>query len=120
MSSKGIIHGHLIYSNIASSSRPEPYGRVREAGVARGDIIQFYEAHFKYPGGQSWDGRPDHTAVITGVEPDGVLRVVHQNGAGNKRVQSGKYNMAQLAAGQVRIFRAVGESWVGGKLNAKW
>jgi hypothetical protein len=119
MASQGLIHGYLIYSYIPSPSKPEPQGKVRDAGVARGDIIQLLKAHFKYAGGEAWAGDPDHTAVITGVEPNGVVRVVQQNVAGKKRVESGKYDMSQMVSGEVRIFRAVGENWIG-KLDPKW
>jgi hypothetical protein len=44
---------------------------------------------------------------------------VEQNVGGKKRVQPGKYNLAQMVSGEVRIYRAVGESWIG-KLDAKW
>lgn len=119
MTSQGLVHGYLRYSYIPSSTNPEPQGKVRDAGVARGDIIQLLKAHFKYPGGEAWAGDPDHTAVITGVEPNGVVRVVEQNVGGKKRVQTGKYDMAQLVSGEVRIFQAVGDSWIG-KLDPTW
>ena len=119
MASQSYIHGYLMYSFVQSASRPEPQGKVKDAGVARGDVIQLYKAHFKYPGGEMWAGAPDHTAVITGVDSDGVLRVVEQNVGGKKRVQPGKYNLAQMVSGEVRIYRAVGESWIG-KLDPKW
>ncbi|KAN0115104.1 hypothetical protein V8E51_004648 [Hyaloscypha variabilis] len=120
MASQGVIHGYLMYSYVPSSANTEPQGKVRDTGVARGDVIQLYKAHFKFPdGGQAWAGNPDHTAVITGVEPDGVLRVVQQNSGGKKIVQTGKYNMAHIVSGEVRIFRAVGESWIG-KLDPTW
>jgi hypothetical protein len=34
-------------------------------------------------------------------------------------VGNGEYNMEELVKGEVRIFRAVGESWVG-KLDPRW
>lgn len=119
MASQSYVHGYLMYSFVPSASRPETQGKVKNAGVARGDVIQLYKAHFKYPGGEAWAGAPHHTAVITGVDSDGVLRVVEQNVGGKKRVQPGKYNLAQMASGEVRIYRAVGESWIG-KLDPKW
>jgi hypothetical protein len=120
MVSQGVIHGYLMYSYVPSSANTEPQGKVRDAGVARGDVIQLYKAHFKFPdGGQAWAGSPDHTAVIIGVEPDGVLRVVQQNFGGKKIVQTGKYNIAHIVSGEVRIFRAVGENWIG-KLDPTW
>ncbi|KAE9379035.1 hypothetical protein N431DRAFT_327486 [Stipitochalara longipes BDJ] len=120
MASQGVVHGYLMYSYVPSSTKPEPQGKVKDAGVARGDVIQLYKAHFKFPdGGQAWAGNPDHTAVITGVEPDSVLKVVQQNSGGKKIVQIGKYNMAHIVSGEVRIFRAVGESWIG-NLDPTW
>ena len=121
MSSQSYVHGALIYSFIpAKTPYPEPRGGISEAGVARGDIIQLYEAHFKSPdGSQKWAGAPDHTAVITGVDHNGVLDIVEQNVGGVKKVRVGSYNMEELVSGEVRIYRAVGESWVG-KLEAKW
>ena len=62
---------------------------------------------------------PDHTAVIIGIEPNGVLNVVEQNVGGVKRVQEGSYDMSEFVEGEVRIFRAVGEGWVG-KLDPTW
>lgn len=122
MSSQSYVHGSLIYSYIpATSPYPEPSGGVREAGVARGDILQLLSAHFKSKDGRSekWAGAPDHTAVIVGVDPNDILSVVEQNVGGVKKVREGSYDMSELVRGEVRIFRAVGESWVG-KLDPKW
>ena len=122
MSSLSLIHGHLVYSYIpAVSPYSEPKGGVREAGVARGDIIQLLSAHFRSKDGRSekWAGAPDHTAVITGVDPNGNLRVVEQNVGGAKTVRNGSYDMSELVKGEVRIFRVVGESWLG-KLDPIW
>jgi hypothetical protein len=105
----------------ATSSYPEPKGGVREAGVARGDIVQLLSAHFKSKDGRSekWAGAPDHTAVVVFVEPNEVVRVVEQNIAGVKKVREGSYDMSEMVKGEVRIFRAVGERWVG-KLDPTW
>lgn len=122
MPSQSYTHGALIYSNIpASSPYPEPQGSVFEAGVARGDIIQLLSAYFKSKDGRSekWAGAPDHTAVITGVQSNDVVKVVEQNVGGVKRVREGEYDMSELVKGEVRIFRAVGEGWVG-KLEPRW
>jgi hypothetical protein len=62
---------------------------------------------------------PDHTAVITGVQASGLLNVVEQNVGSVKKVQEGSYDMSELVRGEVRIFRAVSESWVG-KLDPTW
>jgi hypothetical protein len=122
MPSQSYVHGSLIYSfTPATSPYPEPRGGVREAGVARGDIVQLLSAHFKSKDGrnQKWAGAPDHTAVVVGVEPDDVVRVVEQNIGGVKKVREGSYDMSELVKGEARIFRAVGESWVG-KLDPTW
>ncbi|KAG0652203.1 altered inheritance [Hyphodiscus hymeniophilus] len=121
MPSQSYTHGHIVYSFIpAKSPYPEPRGGLLEAGIARGDIIQLLSAHFKSPdGGQKWAGAPDHTAVITGVGPNEVLRVVESNAGGVKTVQKGEYNMKEMVKGEVRIFRAVGTDWAG-ELDPKW
>jgi hypothetical protein len=122
MSSQSYVHGALIYSYVpATSPYPEPKGGVQEAGVARGDIMQLLTAHFKSKDSKSekWAGAPDHTAVVVGIEPHDVLRMVEQNIGGVKKVREGSYDMSELVKGEVRIFRAVGESWVG-KLEPKW
>lgn len=122
MPSQSYNHGHIVYSYIPSQSpHPVPKGGVLEAGVARGDIIQLLSAHFKSRDGRSekWAGAPDHTAIITGVDPNGVLRTVEQNVGFVKRVQKGSYDMGELVKGEVRIFRAVGESWAG-KMEPRW
>ncbi|RDW84567.1 hypothetical protein BP6252_02157 [Coleophoma cylindrospora] len=122
MTSQSLVHGYLIYSYLpAVSPYPDPKGGVLEAGVARGDIIQFLKTHFKAKNGmrEAWAGMPDHTSVVTAVEPDGVLKVLEQNNGGVKIVGDGKYDMSELVGGEVRIFRAVGENWVG-KLDPAW
>ena len=122
MSSQSYTHGHIVYSFVpAKSPYPEPRGGTQEAGVTRGDIIQLLSAHFKSKDGRSekWAGAPDHTAVITEVDPNGVLKVVESNVGGVKRVQKGSYDMEELVKGEVRIFRAVGESWAG-NLDPRW
>ena len=83
--------------------------------------MQLLSAHFKARNGMSekWAGAPDHTAVVVGVDRDEVVRVVEQNVGGVKRVQNGSYDMGELVKGEVRIFRAVGEGWVG-RLDATW
>jgi hypothetical protein len=119
MPSQSLIHGSLLYTYIPPAS-PEPQGGILEAGVARGDVIQLLKAHFQSKdGSQKWAGNPDHTAVVTAVEPKSVLRVVEQNSGGVKVVKKGSYDVSELVKGEVRIFRAVSESWVG-KLDAKW
>ena len=122
MPSQSYVHGALIYSFLpAKSLRPDPRGSISGAGVTRGDIVQLCEAHFVAKDGMSEKcaGAPDHTAVIVGVESQGVIKVVEQNVGGVKRVRAGSYDMSELVKGEVRIFRVVGESWVG-KLEPRW
>ncbi|KAF4634424.1 hypothetical protein G7Y89_g3687 [Cudoniella acicularis] len=114
--SQSLIRGHLIYSFLpVRPPYPDPKGGMHKADVVRGDIIQLLSAHFKARDGMSkkWAGAPDHTAVITGVDPNGVLRVVEQNAG------VGSYDMLELVKCEIRIFRAVGESWLG-PLKAEW
>lgn len=122
MPSQSLVHGSLIYAfTPATSAHPEPRGGIPEARVARGDVVQLLSAHFKAHDGrsESWAGAPDHTAVVTGVDASGVLRVVEQNVGGVKKVRVGRYDMSEMVAGEVRIYRAVGESWVG-TLEPTW
>ena len=56
---------------------------------------------------------------MTAVDSDGTLRVVEQNVGGKKVVMKGRYNMKEMVSGEVRIFRAVGVSWLG-ELNTEW
>jgi hypothetical protein len=122
MSSQSYIHGFLIYSyDPALSPYPQPKGGIKEAGVARGDIVQLQTAHFRSKDGltQKWAGAPDHTAVVVDVDHNGILKVVEQNVGGVKKVRDGSYDMSELVKGEVKIFRAVGENWIG-KLEPKW
>ena len=121
MPSQSLIHGHVLYTYIPSQSHlPVPAGGIPESGVARGDIVQILKARFESRnGGWQTAGDPDHTAVVTGVEADGTVSVVQQNVGGKKAVMRGTYNMAEMVSGEVRIFRAVGVSWLG-ELSSDW
>ncbi|OBT55743.1 hypothetical protein VE04_03914 [Pseudogymnoascus sp. 24MN13] len=120
MASQGYVHGVLIYEKIGRK-HPEPHGGVLSAGVARGDILQFWKARLEAKDGRSWKsaGAPDHTAVITRVENNGVLKTLEQNMGGVKTVKEGSYDVDELVEGEVRIFRAAGVNWVG-PLEATW
>ncbi|KFY23078.1 hypothetical protein V493_06111 [Pseudogymnoascus sp. VKM F-4281 (FW-2241)] len=120
MASQGYVHGALIYEKIGRK-HPEPPGGVLAAGVARGDIIQFWKARLEAKDGRSWKsaGAPDHTAVITRVERSGVMKTVEQNMGGVKIVKEGNYDVDELVEGEVRIFRAASVNWVG-PLEASW
>lgn len=118
MTSQGVSHGFALLTYIPPSP-PSPSGGVLDAGISRGDIIQFWRAHFKHRNGESWAGDPDHTSVVTGVRPDGTITVVEQNVGGVKKVRTGEYDLGSMIKGEARVFRAAGESWLG-KLEAKW
>lgn len=119
MVSQSLIHGYKIYEFLPPASC-QPAGGVHAAGVARGDVIQYLSAHFKHEnGGQSWAGAPDHTAVVTRVQRDGTLNIVQSNSGGVKTVAIGTVNFNELVGGEIRIFRAVGESWVG-PMDPSW
>jgi hypothetical protein len=83
--------------------------------------VQFLSTHFQSRDGRSstYAGAPDHTAVVVAVEPNGALKVLEQNIGGVKRVGPGRYDPAELITGELRVFRAVGESWAG-PLDAEW
>ena len=122
MPSQSYIHGGTVYSLIPLTTPDQNPGRsLVAAGVARGDILQILTAHFKSKDGlrQAWAGDPDHTAVITGVDRNGVLQVVEQNVGGVKKVRTGSYDLSEMTKGEVRIFRAVGTSWIG-PLDPNW
>jgi hypothetical protein len=120
MASQSYVHGALLYQQICPRPPQSPEG-ILAAGVARGDIVQFWKARFEARDGRSWKsaGAPDHTAVVIGVERNGELRVLEQNIGGVKIVKEGSYNVGELIEGELRIFRAVGMSWVG-DLEASW
>lgn len=122
MSSQSYIHGGTVYSLVpAKTPDSNPGHSLVRAGVARGDIVQILSAHFKSRDGlrQAWAGDPDHTAVVTSVDRDGKLHVVEQNVGGVKKVRTGSYDLSEMVKGEVRIFRAVGTSWLG-PLDPKW
>ncbi|PBP28682.1 GMP synthase [Diplocarpon rosae] len=121
MPSQSLLHGHILYTYCpAKSAQPDPPGGILAAGVARGDIIQILKARFESANG-SWAtaGDPDHTAVVTGVESNGVLRVVQQNVGNVKKVMTGTHDMSEMTTGEVKIFRVVGLGWLG-ELKAEW
>ena len=102
MSSKGYVHGALIYEKIGRK-HPEPPGGVLAAGVARGDILQFWKARLEAKDGRSWKsaGAPDHTAVVTRVEHNGVIKTVEQNMGGVKIVKESTYDVDEIGRAHV-------------------
>ena len=110
----GFVHGSLLYQQKFGH---EPH--IGEAGIARGDVVQFYEAMFEGPHGWKSAGSPDHTAVVVDVEGDGALMVLEQNNGADRIVREGHYNLQELSGGEVRVFRPVGTSWMG-DLSPNW
>jgi hypothetical protein len=112
MESQSYIHGSVLYEHIyPHASTPSD---VRKAGVARGDIMQFYKSVFRRRDGMgvSSAGNPDHTAVVMEVEKGGVLRVLEQNMGGRKIVGYGRYDLVELSGGELRVYRPVARGYV--------
>ena len=108
----GFVHGSLIYENKFGIGE-HPIAGVKEAGVSRGDILQFYDCKFEGLHGWKFAGSPDHTAVIREVMQDGRLTVLEQNNGQDKIVREGHYILGELVKGEVRVFRPVGVGWMG-------
>lgn len=112
MSSQQTAHGACIFSHYPPSAPRQ----AESVDIRRGDILQFQNAKWVYPGG-GWTtaGAPDHTAVVTDAWKEGgawVCEVLEQNVGGVKRVQTGKYHLgsgSNMCQGGVRVFRAVEE-----------
>lgn len=67
MQSQSYVHGYKIFE--FKGGRVVVGGGVREAGVRRGDVVQFFSAVFADGrGGRKWAGAPDHTSVVGGGE----------------------------------------------------
>jgi len=62
--------------------------------------------------GNSYRGAPHHTAVITAVERNGILKVLEQNVGPTKKVMDGTVDLSEMVSGEVRVFRPVGENWL--------
>lgn len=111
MACVGFVHGGLLYEQKYPNA-PHPRGGIREAGVARGDIMQFYDTKFEGPHGWKFAGVPDHTAVIRSVDGE-RLTVLEQNNGCDQIVREGHYILSELVKGEVRVFRPVGTNWMG-------
>jgi len=113
MRSVCFVHGAPIYARTSDSA-------TKDVDIARGDIIQFWNAKLRSRDGLRTQnaGSPGHTSVVTGVEGS-MVRVVESNIGHDKRVQRGKYDLGTLVEGRVDVFRPVGREWAG-KLRAEW
>ena len=133
MLSQSRSHGACILS-IEASAPGSRSGMLQLADVRRGDILQMKSAHFKIveevaATRQKWgkwtkrSGEKNvrlanHTAVVTGLRGD-VLEVVEQNAEVAHGVSEGKYDLAEMQEGTLRIFRVIGERWCP-PLEASW
>ncbi len=117
MASQSLAHGAQVYSFV--SPNPPSHPSVLDAGVRRGDLIQFWTARFENEHGWKTAGMPDHTSVVVNVRSDGVMEVLEQNVGGVKIVKKGEYDLGTLTEGEVRVFRPVGVSWLG-DMNPSW
>lgn len=113
MPSRSYVHGVLIYSCLPPKTA-DPPGGIEAAGVSRGDIIQFLNAHMRSKDGMSNSQRgvPHHSAVITAVERGGILKVLEQNVGRTKKVMQGTIDLSEMFSGEVRIFRPIGTNWL--------
>lgn len=133
--SQGRSHGYPLLS-LRASSPGSTAGLLQLADVRRGDILELTGAHFrtveaKAPAVRTtewgtWQKGPGeknvrmahHTAVVAGVEGD-VVRVIEQNGGVPMAVSAGKYDLREMQAGEMAVFRVVGERWCR-PLDANW
>lgn len=124
MISQGLNHGFLILSlplSESTHSSNDIQKSIKEAGVARGDIVQLLNTTFESENGDSVSDSK-HTVVITGVDGEGKMSVVGQNeGGGVKRrtVKKSVRDLKELKTGRVYVYRVVCENWIG-KLEARW
>lgn len=119
---QGYTFGPVVYEAEAGATAPIAY----TDRIARGDIIQFLSARFetKSPQGfitkQMMVGAPHHTSVIVNVSADNrTVDVLHQNVGGIRTVQPGEFNLDEISAGHITIYRPVWKEWAG-ELDTEW
>lgn len=104
-------HGCLVYStNSADKYADKP---------RKGDIIQYKSCKFVRKSAVLHIGLPDHTSIIIGFKGE-YIKVAEQNIGGVKSVGKGYICLNELIEGEIRIFRPVWNSWVGGDLYPSW
>lgn len=138
--SQGRTHGAMILS-VTGSSPGSNEGMLQLADVRRGDILELNSAHFKIlesmgdvqkpvfkpgsmvsepikGGGERNIRMARHTAIVVGILGDAV-KVVEQNGSTIGGVGVEKYDLNTMEAGEMQIWRVVGETYLGA-LEAVW
>lgn len=122
MPPQGCTFGAVVYEAEGMAPAPVAYND----RIARGDIIQFLSARIetKSPQGvitrQVMLGAPNHTSVITNVSADNrTVDVLHQNVGGMRTVQPGSFNLDDVTAGHVTVYRPIWKEWAG-DLEASW
>jgi hypothetical protein len=74
------------------------------ANIKPGDCIQFDGC--KFVNGGSWQKTSHHSAIVESVNTrTGVIKVIHQNIGGVKKVFRGEYNVNQMTTGVMTIYR---------------
>ena len=79
------------------------FGRAVAGQMMPGDIVQFKDCLFK--GSNYWTQMLHHTAVVHSRQEIGIYRILHQNVGGNRRVQFGLINIADLRSGILTAYR---------------
>ena len=99
--------GKLTYSLERDGTNFKSTGQFKS--VRPGDIIQYRDVELA---GQSDDGRykataKHHTAIVSGVEGDGMLRIYHQNFNGRRVVMADRLRLGDLQQGRLSIYRPI-------------
>lgn len=122
MPPQGYTFGAVVYEAEGLAPAPVAYND----RIARGDVIQFLSARIETKSNQGIItrqvilGAPNHTAVVVNVSPDNrTVDVLHQNLGGVRTVQPGTFNLDEVTAGHVTVYRPVWKDWAG-ELEAKW
>jgi hypothetical protein len=79
--------------------------------VRPGDIVQYRDAKFsgRRPGGGTYSASASHhTAVVSGVSPDGkVITILQQNTNGKKIVTEATQVLTDMQSGWLKVYRPV-------------
>jgi myosin tail region-interacting protein MTI1 len=99
--------GELIYSLEREGTNFKSTGQLKS--VRPGDIIQYRDVELA---GQNDDGyyrasAKHHTAVVSGVEGDGMLRIYHQNFNGRRVVMADRLRLGDLQQGRLSIYHPI-------------
>ncbi len=93
-----------LKSAAAREARGYDFGRPLAKGepVLAGDIIQFTDCRFEWPGGWRQMGAPNHTAIVKGVLGETEMELLQQNPG---PVATAKIDFKRLTKGEYKIFR---------------